>query len=121
MIWNFRLGNTFYSESRHLGESNGLGCEVSKARVSLGLLEILERVGPVAYRLALPPNLDRVHNIFHVSMLWKYLSDPSHVLDHYAIELREDSSYEEAPARILAWEDKKLRNRVISLREGAVE
>ena len=36
----------------------------------IGPYEIIERIGLVAYRLALPPELDRIHNIFHVSMLW---------------------------------------------------
>ena len=43
--------------------------------------EILERVGTVAYRLALPPSLSDVHAVFHVSMLWKYTPDPTHVVD----------------------------------------
>ncbi len=64
-------------------------------------------------RLALPPNLDRVHNVFHVSMLWKYLADSSHVLDATTIELREDLSFEETPFQILARENKNLRNRTI--------
>ena len=46
-----------------------------------GPFEILERVGPVAYKLALPPNLSRIHNVFHVSVLRKYIPDISHVLD----------------------------------------
>ena len=46
----------------------------------IGPFEILERVGMVAYRLALPPNLAKVHPVFHISMLRKYISDPSHVL-----------------------------------------
>ena len=41
---------------------------------------ILERIGPVAYRLELPSKLSRIHNVFHVSMLTKYIPDPSHVL-----------------------------------------
>ena len=36
------------------------------------LYEILERIGPVAYRLALPMELVKLHNVFHVSMLQKY-------------------------------------------------
>ena len=44
--------------------------------------EILERVGQVAYRLALPPALAGVHNVFHVSMLRKYISDESHILSY---------------------------------------
>nr|CAD1834498.1 unnamed protein product [Ananas comosus var. bracteatus] len=57
--------------------------------------EILERVGPVAYRLALPPNLLEVHNVFHVSVLRKYIFDPTHVLDATPLELREDLSFGE--------------------------
>ena len=41
--------------------------------------EVIEKVGPVAYRLALPPELEKIHNIFHVLMLRRYQSDPSHV------------------------------------------
>ena len=43
----------------------------------IGLFEILERIGIVAYRLALPPNMSQVHPVFHISMLRKYISDPS--------------------------------------------
>ena len=42
--------------------------------------EILERVGPVAYRLALPLELAKLHDVFHVSMLRRYRSDTSHIL-----------------------------------------
>ncbi|CAL2247804.1 unnamed protein product [Prunus armeniaca] len=63
----------------------------------IGPYEITERIGPVAYRLALPPELSRVHDVFHVSMLQKYLPDPSHVLEHQPVELREDMTYEEQP------------------------
>ena len=46
----------------------------------IGPFRILERIGPVAYRLELPSELSRIHNVFHVSMLKKYISDPSHIL-----------------------------------------
>ena len=46
----------------------------------IGLYEILEKIGKVAYRLALPPELSSVHNVFHVSILRRYISNPSHVL-----------------------------------------
>ena len=42
--------------------------------------EVLERIGPVAYHLALPPELAKLHNVFHVSMLRRYRSDESHIL-----------------------------------------
>ena len=47
----------------------------------IGPFEILEMVGTVAYRLALPPSLSGVHEVFHVSMLRKYTPDPTHVVD----------------------------------------
>ena len=81
----------------------------------IGPFEILERIGLVAYRLALPPALTAVHNVFHVSMLRKYTADPSHVIDFEPLPLREDMSYEEYPTRILSRCVKTLRNREISL------
>ena len=58
-------------------------------------------MGPVAYRLALPPEFEKIHNVFHVSMLRRYRSDPSHVVSE-VIELRPDLTYEEEPVEILA-------------------
>ncbi|KAL5549931.1 hypothetical protein UlMin_000107 [Ulmus minor] len=81
----------------------------------IGPFEILERIGKVAYRLALPPNLSSVHNVFHVSMLKKYVQDPSHVLEHEPIEVHEDLTYEEKPVQILDRKEKALRNKVIPL------
>ena len=46
-----------------------------KGKVSprfIGPYEILERVGHVAYRVALPPQLTKLHDVFHVSMLRRY-------------------------------------------------
>ena len=47
----------------------------------IGPFEVLERVGTVAYRLALSPSLSGVHEVFHVSMLQKYIPNPAHVVD----------------------------------------
>ena len=47
----------------------------------IGPFEILERVGTIAYRLALPPSMSCVHEVFHVSMLRRYTPDPAHVED----------------------------------------
>ncbi|XP_022158399.1 uncharacterized protein LOC111024888 [Momordica charantia] len=81
----------------------------------IGPFEILERIGPVAYRLALPPSFEVVHNVFHVSMLRKYVHDPSHVLDFEPLQLNETLGYREVPIEILAKETKVLRNRSIDL------
>ena len=46
----------------------------------IGPYRIVERIGEVAYRLEFPFDLDRIHDVFLVSMLRKYIQDPSHVL-----------------------------------------
>ncbi|XP_060972342.1 uncharacterized protein LOC133038268 [Cannabis sativa] len=69
----------------------------------------------VAYRLALPPSLSAVHNVFHVSMLRKYVSDPMHVLSYEMLELQPDLSYDEQPVQILDRKEKVLRTKTISL------
>jgi hypothetical protein len=75
----------------------------------IGPYEILERVGAVAYRLALPPNLSAIHLVFHVSMLRKYMSNPSHVLEVHPIELRDDMIYEVQPEAIVDRQVRKIR------------
>ena len=67
----------------------------------VGPFEISERVGSVAYRLALQPALSRLHNVFHVSMLRRYVPDPSHILSYEPLQVKENLSYEEVPIQIL--------------------
>jgi hypothetical protein len=47
----------------------------------MGPFEIVERKGLVAYRLAMPDSLRCMNNVFHVSILRHYISDPTHVID----------------------------------------
>lgn len=61
----------------------------------IGHFEELDRVGTIAYRIAMSPSLSLVHDMFHMSMLQKYLSDPTHVLSYEGLELDQDLSYEE--------------------------
>ncbi len=67
----------------------------------IGLYNIIECVGLVAYRLALPLELDKIHNVFHVLMLRRYRFDPSHVLLTEAIDIQPDLTYEDEPVKIL--------------------
>ena len=81
----------------------------------IGSYEVLERIGPVAYRLTLPPELAKLHDVFHVSMLWRYRSDESHILPVQEIQVQEDLSYDEEPKAILDREVKQLRNKQVPL------
>ncbi|XP_038874941.1 uncharacterized protein LOC120067454 [Benincasa hispida] len=76
----------------------------------IGPFEVLERIGLVAYRLTLLPSLFSIHNVFHVLMLRKYVTDLSHVVDFEPLWLNGSLSYEERPVQILAREVKMLRN-----------
>ncbi|XP_038876359.1 uncharacterized protein LOC120068794 [Benincasa hispida] len=81
----------------------------------IGPYEIVERVGPAAYRLQLPMELTRIHDVFHVSMLRKYMPDPMHILATQPVQLKEDLSYEEEAIEILDRKDQVLRNKTIPL------
>ena len=81
----------------------------------IGPYEILEREGSVAYRLALPLEFTKLHDVFHVSMLRRYRSDESHILPMQDVQVQSDYSYDEEPKAILAREVKGLRNEKIPL------
>ena len=81
----------------------------------IGPFEILERVGDVTYRLALPPQLSGIHNVFHISMLRRYNPDPSHVIEYEALDIQGDMSYVEKPIRILDRKERVLRTKKIPL------
>ena len=77
----------------------------------IGPYEVIEKVGPVAYRLALPLELEKIHNVFHVSLLRRYKSNLSLVVYSETIELRPDLMYEDELVEILAREVKELRKK----------
>ena len=74
----------------------------------LGPYQMLRRNGPVAYEIALPPQLANLHLLFHVSQLRKYVFDSSHVLEAENVQIREDLTIEVPP---IALEDSKVEER----------
>ncbi|KAK6160882.1 hypothetical protein DH2020_004263 [Rehmannia glutinosa] len=81
----------------------------------IGPFEILERIGSLAYRIALPPALSGVHNVFHVSMLKMYIPDQSHILSYKSLNIRDNLTYEETPVRIVDKIEKELRRKKVVL------
>ena len=81
----------------------------------IGPFEILEKVDIVAYRLAIPPSLSCVHEVFHVSMLRKYTPDPAHVVDWGGIVVDTDGTFEERPVCIMDSRDQVLRRKTVRL------
>ena len=81
----------------------------------IGPFEILERVGTIAYRLDLPPSMSGVHEVFHVSVLWRYTPDPAGVVDWGEIEVDTDETFEEGPVCIVDSRDQILRRKTVRL------
>ncbi|XP_050147341.1 uncharacterized protein LOC126622615 [Malus sylvestris] len=77
--------------------------------------QIVERVGEVAYRLTLPAKLAKVHNMFHISMLRRYISNSSHVIPPQPLEINPDLTYDEVPVTILDWKEKVRRNKTVQM------
>ena len=96
----------------------GVGRSIRAKKLSpryMGPFDVIEKVGEVSYRIALPPQLSRLHDVFHVSQLKKYHSDPSHVIEPEEVELEDNLTYRVEPERILDVKDKQLRNKTIRL------
>src|SRR5262249_8941111 len=83
--------------------------------IYIGPFEILDRVNNVSYRLALPLILSYVHPIFHISMLCKYILDPSYVLQPQEVEIDKHLSYEETFLAIVDRRVKKLKNKELPM------
>ena len=81
----------------------------------IGPFEVLERVGAVAYGLALPPSLSSVHEVFNVSMLRKYTPDPTHIVDWGELVVDADGTFEEGPVRIMDSREQVLRGKTVRL------
>ena len=77
----------------------------------IGPFEILERIGPVAYRLALPPHLHRTHNVFHVSVLRHYIADESHKIHWKDLQVSDEGTFMAEPLRILDHRVRQLCSR----------
>ena len=81
----------------------------------IGPFEVLERVGMVSYRLALPSILSSVHVVFYVSMLRKYTPNLTHVVDWGELVVDADGTFEEGPMHIMDSRDQVLRSKTVRL------
>ena len=81
----------------------------------IGPFEILERVGTIAYRLALPPSISGVHEVFHVFMLRRYTLDPAHVVDWGEIEVDTNGTFEEGLVCIMDSRDQVLGRKTVRI------
>nr|GEZ51486.1 hypothetical protein [Tanacetum cinerariifolium] len=81
----------------------------------LGPFEIIKKVGPVAYRLDLPEELNGVYDTFHVSNLKKCLVDPTLQVPLDEIRVNAKLNFVEQPMKILERKFKKLKQSRIAI------
>ena len=80
--------------------TTGVGRALRSRKLSPKFLDpyqISRRIGPMAYEIALPPQLANLHPVFHVSQLRKYVFDSAHVLEDEDIQIRKDLTVEVPP------------------------
>jgi hypothetical protein len=111
---NFKVGKYVFLKMKAKRSLLGLGsCSKFAARYC-GPFEILEKIGSVAYMLALSASM-RVHNVFHVSLLNKYVSDPNHIIDWIVIQVEHKGDFRVEPIRIIDRKVKVLKNKAIGM------
>jgi hypothetical protein len=91
---------------------------VKKGKLSprfVGPFKITQRVGRLAYRIALPPNLIGTHGVFHVSMLRKYIANPDVIVDYEPLEIQEGLTYMEELVKIVDKKEQVLRTKTIPI------
>ena len=108
----FQVGDKVFFKAKGGNISLQLGnCKKLVARF-FRPFEVLNRIGPIAYELSLPP-IVKIHNIFHVSLLNKYVYDSSHVIDWFVIQVEPEREFQVQPICILDKRTKILRNKAI--------
>ncbi|WMV37389.1 hypothetical protein MTR67_030774 [Solanum verrucosum] len=80
----------------------------------IGPYRIAKRIGNVTYELKLPQELAVVHPVFHISMLKKYMRDPSLIIPTENVGIKDNLSYEEIPVQILDRQVCKLRTKEVA-------
>lgn len=88
----FQVGEQVYFHIKPKKSSLRIGSCVKLAPRVCGPFSIIERIGPVAYPLALPPTV-KVHDVFHVSLIKKYVKDVDHVIDWSILQVEPDGEF----------------------------
>ena len=111
----FEVGNHVFLKVSPMKSVMRFGRKRKLSPRFVGPFEILERVGTLAYKVVLPPSLSKIHNVFHILTLRKYVFYPSHIVELEPIQISEDLTYEEVPIQIVDVMDKVLHHVVVKL------
>ena len=106
------MGEHVFIKVRPKKSSLKLGSCAKLAPQYCGPFEILSRIGQVAYQLALLPNL-KVHNVFHIFVLKKYVHDATHVINWNDVHVEPEGDFLVEPDCILERREILLQNHTI--------
>ena len=109
---SFQVGDHIYLWVSPMKGVQWFGVRGKLALRYIGPYVIIERCGPVAYRLELPAQLSAVHNIFHVSQLRKCLRVPTKIIEMENVQLEPDLVYTEHSVKIVDYKTRVTRNQV---------
>nr|GEU86039.1 putative reverse transcriptase domain-containing protein [Tanacetum cinerariifolium] len=104
-----RLQDAIDQQRSYANVSSDLESEKNLTPLYIRPFKILDRIGPVAYKLELPEELSNVHSTFHVSNLKKCLSDESLIIPIKELQLDEKLNFVEEPVEIMDREVKQLK------------
>jgi hypothetical protein len=103
----FKVGDHVFLKVKANRSSLKLGSCSKLATRYCGPFEIIKRIGPIYYMLSLPASMI-IHNVFHVSLLKKYIHDANHVIDWNVIQVEQEGAFQVQHVRILDWKEKQL-------------
>ena len=98
---NYEVGKRFFLWVKPHKSSIKFGKGAKLSPRFVGPFEVVERKGPMAYRLALPNSLRHMHDVFDVYVLRHYISDPSHVIGMNYLQVFYEGSLTVDPIHIL--------------------
>jgi hypothetical protein len=105
----FKVGENVLLKVKPNKSSLKLGSCTKLTAIFCGPFEILDRIGPVAYILTLPASMN-ANNVFHVTLLIKYVHDPNHGIDWNLIQVDLEGDLQVHPVHILDRKFKMLQN-----------
>ena len=111
----FNVGDHVYLKVSPTKGVQRFGVKGKLAPRYIGPYEIMEKCGPVAYRVQLPDKLSAIHNIFHVSQLKKCVKPPYQVIEQEDIHVEPDLSYVVRPVKILDEKERQTRRQVVKM------
>ena len=114
-LLEFKVGDRVFLNISPMRQVMRFGKKGKLCPIFIGPFEITQRVGRLTYRIALPPDLVRTHDVFHISMLGKYITNPDVVVEYELLEIQKGITYVEEPMKIMDKKEQVLCTKTIPI------